>query len=75
MIYRAQYEVLDQEQPLSELGKEGRQRMTEEILQQGMIAGPISDPQLIEIDGQPWIQLEAPVRSAGELLDSVGIRA
>lgn len=76
MKYQAQFEVTDQEQPLSELGKEGRQRMTEDILQLGMvISGPISAPVLIDIDGQPWIQLEAEVRDAGQLLESVGARA
>lgn len=72
MIYLAQYEVTDQEQPLSELGKEARQRLVEDVLQLGMVAGPISEPELIDIDGQPWIQVSADVRSAGKLLESVG---
>ncbi|WP_159702411.1 hypothetical protein [Arthrobacter sp. 18067] len=76
MIYRAQFEVIDQGKPLSELGTEGRQRITADILQLGMvIEGPISEPKLIDLEGQPWIQLEAEVRDAGQLLESVGVKA
>jgi uncharacterized protein involved in type VI secretion and phage assembly len=73
--YRAQYEITDQEQPISALAGEARQRITEDILQLGMVAGPIGEPVLIDVDGSPWLQIEAPVRSAGQLLESVGIQA
>lgn len=73
--YVAQYEITDQEQPLSKLAEEGRQRMTEDVLQLGLILGPISDPVLLDIDGRPWLQLTGEVRDAGALLESVGIRA
>jgi hypothetical protein len=69
------YEITDQDLPLSALAGEARQRITEDILQLGMVAGPISEPELVDVDGAPWIQLEAPVRDAGVLLESVGIQA
>jgi hypothetical protein len=69
------YEITDQEQPLSALADEARRRITEEILQLGMVAGPISEPALMDVDGATWIQLEAPVRDAGQLLESAGIQA
>jgi hypothetical protein len=73
--YAARYEVTDQDLPLSALAAEARQRITEDILQLGMIAGPISEPVLIDVDGSPWIKLEAVVRDAGVLLESVGVTA
>jgi hypothetical protein len=73
--YAAMYEITDQEQPLSALAGEARRRITEDILQLGMVAGPISEPELVNVDGAPWIQLEASVRNAGVLLESVGIQA
>jgi hypothetical protein len=61
---------------MSALGEEGRQRFTEDVLQLGMVlAGPLSGPALTDIDGKPWLMLEAEVRDAGQLLESVGIRA
>lgn len=71
----AQYEITDQDQPLSALAEEARQRMTEDVLQLGLILGPISDPVLLDIAGAPWLQLTGDVRDAGALLESVGIRA
>jgi len=77
MIYRAQYEVIDQEQPVSALAGEARQRFVEDVLQMGLVLnGPISDPPvLLDLDGVPWLQLEAEIRDAGQLLESVGIKA
>jgi hypothetical protein len=69
------YEITDQEQPLSALADEARRRITEDILQLGMVAGPISEFSLVDVDGMSWIQLEAPVRNAGQLLESVGVTA
>jgi hypothetical protein len=75
MKYQAQYEITDQGLPFQALAVEARQRITEDILQLGMIAGPISEPVLNVDAGTLWIQLEAEVRDAGQLLESVGVQA
>lgn len=76
MIFVAQYEITDQEQPVSALAPEARQRFTEDLLQLGMVVdGPIGDPVLLDLDGAPWLQVSGEVRNAGQLLESVGLRA
>ena len=74
MKYQAQYEITDQELPVSALAPEAIQRFTEDVLQLGMVInGPISEPTVIDLDGQPWLQIAGEVREAGQLLESVGI--
>ncbi|UVF61170.1 hypothetical protein SEA_AOKA_47 [Arthrobacter phage Aoka] len=76
MIYQAQYEITDQDLPVSTLKPEAIQRFTEDVLQLGMVInGPVEDPTLIDFDGIPWLQIRAEVRDAGQLLGSVGARA
>lgn len=73
MKYQAQYEVTDQDKTLAELTPEAIQRFTEDYLQLGFVlAGPIETPTLTSIDSEPWIQVQAPVRSASQLLARVG---
>lgn len=73
MNYLAQYEVLDQDQTLATLTPEATQRFTEDVLQLGFVlGGPISEPRIVQLDGEPWIEIEAKVRSAAKLLNPTG---
>lgn len=76
MKYQAQYEITDQDSTVSELKPEAVRRITEDVLKLGMvIEGPISAPTVLDLDGTPWIQLEAEVRDAGQLLSPADICA
>ncbi len=69
MKYRAQYEVLDQDAKVSELKNEARQRLIEDVLKLGMVtAGQASDPEIVEIDGVLWLEIEIEVRDAKQLI-------
>lgn len=72
MIYSAQYEVADQDLTLAELTPEAIQRFTEDYLRLGFVlAGPIEPPTLICLEGEPWIEVQARVRSASNLLAAI----
>lgn len=76
MIYQAQYEITDQDLPVSTLKPEATERFTEDVLQLGMVInGPIQEPAVVDLDGIPWLQIRAEVRDAGQLLETVGVRA
>lgn len=73
MRYLGQYEVTDQDQTLQQLEPEAIRRFTEDCLQLGFVlAGPIEPPRVIDVDGTPWIEVAAPIRSAAHLLDGKG---
>lgn len=73
LTYRAQFEIIDPGFKLSDLKVEARQRMIEDILKLGMrLIGESTEPQLLELEGRQWIQLEGQVQDAGQLLQGAG---
>lgn len=70
MIFRAQYEITDDKAPIKALTAEGQFRFRTDVAVLGLVtSGPISDPPVIQSIGSSlWLELEAPVRDAANLL-------
>lgn len=70
MIFRAQYEITDDKAPINALAAEGQFRFRTDVAVLGLVmTGPISDPPVIQSIGESlWLELEAPVRDAGQLI-------